>query len=400
MTAPLGPGDATRIRRMSQRANYDERFVFDVLDQVPFVTMGVVVGEHAELIPTLAARDGRVLYLHGSRSNGALAAAIASGQITISAVLYDGLRLARSGFESSIAYRSVTVVGKCRAVTGREATRALDLLVDRALRGRASEVRAMSDAERRRTKVIAVDIDEAAGKWSSGPTDDGPEDAALPIWSGVVPARIVHGAPIASVDGAMASGVEFSTSVAQLIEPRGDARVDELRDTLVRHAPSNHRERVSTAALVDRLQWGDDPFSERGDPRHITASALLISARGVVLHRHRILGLWLQPGGHVDGDEHPLQAAQRECREETGISGSPLDGTLFHVDLHQGPRGHTHYDLRYVLVCNGEEPQPAPDESQEVEWLTVDEAQRRAEPALVSVLERLRPLVRAAAVRH
>jgi len=53
-----------------------------------------------------------------------------------------------------------------------EKARVLDLFVDAVLPGRASEVRAMNDAERRLTMVVAVAIDEASAKLSSGPTDD------------------------------------------------------------------------------------------------------------------------------------------------------------------------------------------------------------------------------------
>jgi len=74
-----------------------------------------------------------------------------------------------------------------------EKARVLDLFVDAVLPGRASEVRAMNDAERRLTMVVAVAIDEASAKLSSGPTDDPDEDLDLPVWSGMVPARIHYG---------------------------------------------------------------------------------------------------------------------------------------------------------------------------------------------------------------
>jgi hypothetical protein len=128
--------------------------------------------------------------------------------------------LARSGFESSITYRSVVVFGTATLVSDDvEKARVLDLFVDAVLPGRASEVRAMNDAERRLTMVVAVAIDEASAKLSSGPTDDPDEDLDLPVWSGMVPARIHYGTPIPDTNGAMAAGtIPVPASVRRLLD--------------------------------------------------------------------------------------------------------------------------------------------------------------------------------------
>ena len=172
------------------------------------------------VLPTLHAREGDVVYLHGSQSNAVMRAVLASGTACVTVTLYDGLRLARSGFESSIAYRSVVVFGDAREVDDpREKARVLDLFVDAILPGRAGEVRPMSDSEIRLTKVVAVSIGEASAKVSAGPTEDDVEDQDLRIWSGVVPARLVFADPIASSDGAMARGdVAVPDSVRRLLE--------------------------------------------------------------------------------------------------------------------------------------------------------------------------------------
>jgi hypothetical protein len=147
-------------------------------------------------------------------------AVVREGEAFLTVTIFDGLRLARSGFESSIAYRSVVVVGAAREVTDeREKARVLNRFVDRVVEGRASEVRPMSDQERRLTMVVAVAMDEASAKVSAGPTEDELEDQELAIWAGTVPARLVFGPPVPDTNGSMARGdIEVPASVQRLLE--------------------------------------------------------------------------------------------------------------------------------------------------------------------------------------
>ena len=215
----LGPGPRTRVRRLATKASYDQDVIFSILDEARLCHVATLVGGRPVALPTLHAREGRILYLHGSPSNEILKSLTRAGEAFVTATLYDGLRLARSGFESSIAYRSVTVAGAAREVTDlAEKSRVLSLFVDRVLAGRAEEVRATSERELRLTMVVAVDIDEASAKISAGPTEDDDEDAELPIWSGTVPARLVFDAPVPDTNGAMATGdVAVPASVAALL---------------------------------------------------------------------------------------------------------------------------------------------------------------------------------------
>ena len=216
----LGPGPNTRVRRLPKKAVYDSAVIDAILDEARLCHVAAVVNGRALTLPTLHAREGRTLYLHGSQSNAVMKSIVDVGEACVCVTLYDGLRLARSGFESSIAYRSVVVVGAAKAVDDEaEKRRVLDLFVDAVLPGRASEVRPMSDSELRLTMVVAVAIDEASAKVSAGPTEDVEEDLDLPIWSGTVPARLRFEAPIPSSDGAMKRGdVALPESVRRLLE--------------------------------------------------------------------------------------------------------------------------------------------------------------------------------------
>jgi 8-oxo-dGTP pyrophosphatase MutT (NUDIX family) len=163
---------------------------------------------------------------------------------------------------------------------------------------------------------------------------------------------------------------------------------------LGRITPVDEREALSLALIRDRLIWPGDPFAEGENDHHVTASAFVVASRGVILHRHRRLGIWVQPGGHVDAGESPIAACVRETREETGLVVRHRDPPLlFHVDVHPGPKGHTHYDLRYVLLAEPLDPSPPDHESPDVYWFNFDEAPQRAEPTLLAALIKLRDSV-------
>ncbi len=164
----------------------------------------------------------------------------------------------------------------------------------------------------------------------------------------------------------------------------------ELISLLEGHATVGPREERSRRQALGLLRWLRRPYDEFDDPAHVTGSAIIIDGAGhVVLHLHRRLGLWLQPGGHIDPDEAPGEAALREAIEETGLPVRHPDGgpRFLHVDVHQGPRGHTHLDMRYLLIAPpGSVPAPPEGESQDVEWVTYAEAARRSDPSVADAL--------------
>ena len=216
----LGPGEHTRVVRLPKKANYDEKVIHAILDEARMCHVAGIVGGKAMALPTLHARKGSTLYLHGSQSNAIMKSVLLSGEAFVTVTHYDGLRLARSGFESSIAYRSVVVFGPVSEVTDLEEKReCLDMFVDAILPGRASEVRPMNERELNLTFILAVEINEASAKISAGPTDDFEYDIDLPIWAGVVPSKLVFTNPVPNTDGAMATGeIEVPPSVRRLLE--------------------------------------------------------------------------------------------------------------------------------------------------------------------------------------
>lgn len=129
-------------------------------------------------------------------------------------------------------------------------------------------------------------------------------------------------------------------------------------------------------------------------PGHITGSGIVVQAEQALLIRHPVIGRWLQPGGHLEGDELPDSAAAREAEEETGwrvatvvdAQGLPM---LLDIDIHaipenpkKGEPAHWHYDFLYVFaplesVITPELP---------VKWVDIDHID---EPRLLAALSKL-----------
>jgi 8-oxo-dGTP pyrophosphatase MutT (NUDIX family) len=173
-----------------------------------------------------------------------------------------------------------------------------------------------------------------------------------------------------------------------------------LRAQLGAHHAVDRRESLSMAIMAAELDRLARPFDEAADPTHVTASAIVTGPRGVILHRHRRLHRWMQPGGHIDPGETPDQAAIRECLEETGLPvAHPPDGPiLVHVDVHHAAQGHVHLDVRYVVSAPDRDPSPAPGESQDVAWFSWDAATEISDDALAGALVSARSLFEASRI--
>jgi len=180
-----------------------------------------------------------------------------------------------------------------------------------------------------------------------------------------------------------------------------DDLVARVEASLAAHLPAGDREIRALARLRGALGRLARPFDELAGPEHVTGSAVVVGPRGTVLHLHKRLGRWLQPGGHVEPGEAPWDAALRESEEETGLALAHPEGgpRLLHVDVHAAARGHTHLDLRYLLVGPDRDPAPPPGESPDARWFSWEEALAVADDALVGALRAARRQPEAASAR-
>jgi 8-oxo-dGTP pyrophosphatase MutT (NUDIX family) len=166
--------------------------------------------------------------------------------------------------------------------------------------------------------------------------------------------------------------------------------IQHITQVLREHQPIDAREVESIEKFLAVVPTLADPCSEEADISHVTASAIVVTDAGdkVALHLHKRLNMWLQPGGHIDAGETPAQGALREAIEETGlpVRHEVEGGLFFHVDTHPGPKGHTHYDLRYLVRAPEVAPAPPEGESQQVAWFAWDEALAIADVGLAGGL--------------
>ncbi|MCX2924909.1 pyridoxamine 5'-phosphate oxidase family protein [Streptomyces sp. NEAU-W12] len=212
------PTERTVPTRSPDRAAYDRNLVHAILDEGYVCHLGFVRDDAPVVLPTLYARVGERLYVHGSTGSRPLRAAGLADPglpVCLTVTHVDGLVLARSAFHHSINYRSVVVHGPAYDVTDTEEKRqALDALVDHVVPGRAADSRPANRKELAATAVIRLDLTEVSAKLRTGGVNDEPEDLALPHWAGVVPLVRSYGTPLA--DPALPAGTEPPKYLATL----------------------------------------------------------------------------------------------------------------------------------------------------------------------------------------
>lgn len=193
--------ERTTVKRLPQRGHYDREVIDAILDEAVVCHVGTIEDGLPMVIPTLHARDGDDLLLHGSVASRMLRTA-RTQEVCVTVTLIDGFVLARTAFHHSVNYRSVVIVGRPEPVPEDDKGRALDVLVDRLVPGRMADLRPNTDTELRSTAVLRLPITEASAKVRAGQPIDDDEDYARPLWAGVLPITTSYGPPIA--DPAMA----------------------------------------------------------------------------------------------------------------------------------------------------------------------------------------------------
>jgi hypothetical protein len=217
--ARRAPSPRARVRRVNERARYDRDAIDAVLDAGLVAHLGFVHEGQPYVIPTLHARVGDDLYVHGSSASRAIRALGEGIPACVTVTLLDGIVLARSVFEHSVNYRSVVVLGVATPVTRQAEKRAaLEALTERLLPGRWADARPPTPRELRATGVLRLPLDEASAKIREGGPEDGDTpDADLDVWAGEIPLVVRALPPVP--DPALRPGIPVPSYVRRYRRP-------------------------------------------------------------------------------------------------------------------------------------------------------------------------------------
>jgi uncharacterized protein len=193
----LEPTERTQIKRYPTRGNYERLAIEAILDEAMVCHVGFALDGQPYVIPTIHARLGDRLFIHGSPMSRMLRTAATGVRLCLTVTLHDGIVLARSAFHHSMNYRSVVVLGMAHEVTETTAkVAAMRALVDHLMVGRWEDARQPTAGEIAATIILEPPLSEASAKVRTGGPIDAEADYGLPVWAGVVPLRQTPGAPV------------------------------------------------------------------------------------------------------------------------------------------------------------------------------------------------------------
>ncbi len=135
---------------------------------------------------------------------------------------------------------------------------------------------------------------------------------------------------------------------------------------------------------------------------HVTGSAWVVDASGrrALLTHHRKLDIWVQLGGHADGNPDVAEVALTEATEESGITGLTfVDKRLFDIDIHAiparpGEPRHLHYDARFALRAPAGAHFTVSAESHALRWVEIAALEELTrEPSMLRMADKWRSRV-------
>lgn len=192
------PTPRTRVRRLPELGVYERAQVEAIVDEALYCHLAWVADDgDPRVIPTIHARIGETLYLHGSAASSTLRAIKTGLPVAIAITIVDGIRFARSMFEHSMNYRTVVVYGTAEEVTDpNELARVFTAITEQVAAGRAHDARPPTPEEVRQTTFVKVALAECSAKVSEGFPEEPDDDLALDVWAGIVPLRMLPGEPL------------------------------------------------------------------------------------------------------------------------------------------------------------------------------------------------------------
>lgn len=215
MTRTYPIGKQNKVRQLKEKARYDTDTVQRILDAGLVAHVAFIEDGSPVVVPMIYGRENNTVYLHGARKSRVIRMLEQTGQACLNVTLIDAIVLARSSFNSSMNYRSVTVFGRPRLLhSAEEKLHAMRVISEHTMPGRWSELRDPHDREVKMTGVIAMTIDSASAKVSAKMPEDDEEDYDIPVWAGILPLASTLGT--LQDDGRLQDGVKPSAAVLSL----------------------------------------------------------------------------------------------------------------------------------------------------------------------------------------
>jgi len=188
MTKDYAVSEENKVRQLREKAVYDKEIVHEILDSALVATVGFAQDGAPVVVPMIYGREGETIYLHGARKARVVRLLEQTDRACLNVTHVDGIVFARSAFNSSMNYRSVTIFGAPRLIEDYEQkVHGMRVISEHTMPGRWDELRKPLEREVKMTGVIALDIEAASAKVSTGMPEDEDEDYSIPIWAGVLP---------------------------------------------------------------------------------------------------------------------------------------------------------------------------------------------------------------------
>jgi len=201
-----------KVRQLREKAAYDKKTVHEILDSALLASVGFVQDGQPVVVPMLYGREGEIVYLHGARKARVIRLLESTTTACMNVTHVDALVYARSAFNSSMNYRSATVYGSPRLVDDPdEKLHALRVITECTMPGRWDELREPLENEVKKTGIIALEIESASAKISTGMPDDEDADYEIPVWAGILPLKSAF--TTLESDDRLVEGVEASDVV-------------------------------------------------------------------------------------------------------------------------------------------------------------------------------------------
>ena len=177
-----------KVKQLKLKATYNKKIVHEILDAGLVAYVAFSQDDGPVVVPMIYGRKNDTIFLHGARKARIIRLLEKTNRASLNVTLLDGIVFARSTFNSSMNYRSVTIFGSPKIVTdNKKKLLAMKIIGEHTMPGRWSEVRDSHLNEIKMTGVIKLKIEDASAKISSGPIKDEDEDYKIPVWAGILP---------------------------------------------------------------------------------------------------------------------------------------------------------------------------------------------------------------------